>query len=45
MGGDQLTVARAAGVQALRKGHEMALDCLEGLTQVVEDWHTYRRLR
>ena len=39
-GGDQLTVARAAGVQDLRKGHEMALERLEGLTPVVEDWHT-----
>ena len=40
LGGDQLTVARAAGVQDLRKGHEMALERLEGLTPVVEDWHT-----
>ena len=40
LGGDQLTVARAAGVQDLRKGHETALERLEGLTPVVEDWHT-----
>ena len=40
LGGDQLTVARAAGVQDLRKGHEMALERLEGLTPVVEDWYT-----
>lgn len=39
LGGDQLTVARVSGVQNLRIGHETALDRLEGLIPVVEDWH------
>ena len=39
LGGDQLKVARAAGVQDLFKGHKKALEHLEGLTPV-EDWHT-----
>ena len=40
IGGDQLTVARVAGVQTLRMGHATTLDRLEGLIPVVEDWHT-----
>ncbi len=39
MGGDQLTVTRVAGVQSLHVGHETAVDRLEGLVTVVEDWH------
>ena len=39
-GGDQLTIARAAGVQDLRKGYDTALECLKGVIPVVEDWHT-----
>lgn len=39
LGGDQLTVARVTGVQNLCIGHETALDRLEGLVPVVEDWH------
>ncbi len=38
-GGDQLTVARAKGVKNLRLGHETALDRLDGLIPIVEDWH------
>ena len=38
-GGDQLTVARAAGVKALRLGHETAQERLDGLLPVIEDWH------
>ena len=42
LGGDQLTVhvARVSGVQNLRISHETALERLEGLIPVVEDWHT-----
>jgi len=39
LGGDQLTMARVSGVQNLHIGHETALDRLEGLVPVVEDWH------
>ena len=40
LGGDQLTVTRVSGVQNLRISHETALEQLEGLIPVVEDWHT-----
>jgi len=39
LGGDQLTVVHVSGVQSLRIGHETAMDRLEGLVPVVEDWH------
>ena len=39
-GGDQLTVARARGTKTMRCTHDRATDRLEGLTPVVEDWHT-----
>ncbi len=38
-GGDQLTVARASGVEALRVGHETAHDRLDGLVPIMKDWH------
>ena len=38
-GGDQLTVARARGAQALRATHDTAKERLEGLCPVLEDWH------
>lgn len=38
-GGDQLTVARMRGVQALRDTHSKRADRFEGLIPVVEDWH------
>lgn len=38
-GGDQLTVARARGAQALRSTHDSAVSRLDGLIPVVEDWH------
>ena len=40
IGGDQLTVARICGTQALCDTHDKAFDRLEGLTPIVEDWHT-----
>lgn len=40
LGGDQLTVARARGAQALRVTEDTPLDRLEGIIPVVEDWHT-----
>jgi L1 cell adhesion molecule like protein len=40
LGGDQLTVARARGTQALRASHETARDRLEGIIPVCEDWHS-----
>ena len=40
LGGDQLTVACARGTQALRASHEMAVERLEGVIPVCEDWHT-----
>ncbi len=40
LGGDQLTVARVRGTQALRVSEEKAVDRLEGVIPVVEDWHT-----
>ena len=44
-GGDQLTVARARGAIELRSLHAKSLHAkslhrLEGVTPVVEDWHT-----
>ena len=38
-GGDQHTVARARGAQALRATHDSAKERLEGLCPVVENWH------
>lgn len=40
LGGDQLTTARARGSQRIRMNSETALDRLEGLLPVTEDWHT-----
>ena len=39
-GGDQLTMARIRGTQALRDTQDKPIDRLEGVTPVVEDWHT-----
>lgn len=39
LGGDQLTVARVRGAQALRMSQDKAKDRLEGIVPVVEDWH------
>ena len=39
-GGDQLTVACARGAIEFRSLHAKSLHCLEGVTPVVEDWHT-----
>ena len=39
MGGDQLTVARVRGIQALWQAQDRPVDRLEGLIPVVEDWH------
>ena len=39
LGGDQLTVARVRGTQALRASEDKAVDRLEGVIPVVEDWH------
>ena len=36
-GGDQLSVAPARGVKHLQLGHEITVDCLDGLIPVVED--------
>ena len=38
-GGDQLTVARVRGTQALRDTTDNCVDRLEGVAAVVEDWH------
>lgn len=38
-GGDQLTVARMRGAQALRDTHDDLEDKFEGLAPVIEDWH------
>ena len=38
-GGDQLTVARIRGAQALRDTHDNAVDRLQGVIPVIEDWH------
>ena len=40
LGGDQLTVARARGAQAMRDSHDRPSDRLEGIIPVVEDWHS-----
>ena len=37
-GGDQLTVARMRGTQALRSTEETAMLRLDGILPVVEDW-------
>ena len=39
IGGDQLTVARVRGAQAIRDTHDKRVDRFEGLIPVVEDWH------
>ena len=39
-GGDQLTVARMRGTQALRDTQDKPVDRLEGVIPVAEDWHT-----
>ena len=39
-GGDQLAVARIRGTQALRDTQDKPTDRLEGVSPVVEDWHT-----
>ena len=38
-GGDQLTVERVRGIQAVRDNSDNASDRLEGLVPVCEDWH------
>lgn len=38
--GDQLTVARARGAQAIRASHDTNEDRLMGLFPTVADWHT-----
>lgn len=38
-GGDQLTVARMRGTQALRWTHSRPVDRFDGLIPVLEDWH------
>ena len=38
-GGDQLTVARVRGTQALRDTHDSPTDRLQGVVPVIEDWH------
>ncbi len=38
-GGDQLTVVRARGAIELHSLHAKAVDHLEGVMPVVEDWH------
>ncbi len=35
-----LTAARVRGTQALRQTEDKAVDRLQGLIPVVEDWHT-----
>ena len=39
VGGDQLTASRTWGTQAQRCLQDKAVDRLEGVTPVVEDWH------
>ena len=39
IGGDQLTVARCRGSAAARSDHQTALERLQGLKPVCEDWH------
>lgn len=38
-GGDQLTVCRSRGAQAARCNDDEAIDRLDGITPVAEDWH------
>lgn len=45
LGGDQLSVARARGSQALGLSHNTPHDRLEGIIPVVEDWHTRTLMR
>ena len=40
IGGDQLTSARIRGTQANRETQDMAIDRLEGLLAVTEDWQS-----
>lgn len=40
LGGDQLTAVRIRGTQALRVTQDEAVDRLEGLIPVAEDWHS-----
>ena len=44
LGGDQLTVARARGAQAMRASHDRSSDRLEGISPVVEDWQSQMTL-
>ena len=44
LGGDQLTVARARGAQAIRSSHDNATERLSGIIPVVEDWHARQTL-
>ena len=39
-GGDQVSVARIRGTQALRDTQDKCIDRFEGLIPVVEDWHS-----
>ena len=39
-GGDYLTAVRMRGAQSLRATEERAVDRLDGVIPVVEDWHT-----
>ena len=39
MGGDQLTVARVYGTQCLFRGIDKAMEHLQGIIPVQEDWH------
>lgn len=40
LGGDQLTIARIRGAQAMRASHDGPVDRLEGVIPVIEDWHS-----
>ncbi len=40
LGGDQLTIARVRGTQALRDTQDKRVDRFEGILPVVEDWHS-----
>lgn len=39
LGGDQLTVERVKGAQAIRRNSYTATERLEGFVPVTEDWH------
>lgn len=39
-GGDQLTLARIRGTQALRDTEDRCVDRFTGVIPVIEDWHT-----